>query len=164
MQDQRKDVARDRTLLNGRRFLVVDDQSYMIDVIAEILRHFGAQDVDRAESAEAAVLRITPRIPVDVIVCDFNMRPVTGVQLLQSIRAGKHAGIKRDQRFILLTGHGEMDVVKAAKALDVNGYVVKPVAPDTFIKTIERTLGATPSLKSVPDYERIPVDVLRRFQ
>jgi hypothetical protein len=33
--DQRKDVVRDRTVLNGRRFLVVDDHAYMIEVIAE---------------------------------------------------------------------------------------------------------------------------------
>ena len=164
MLDQRKDTSRDRSALKGRRFLVIDDHGYMIEVIAEILKHFGADAVDRAESAEAGVIRIVPREPFDIIVCDFNMKPVNGIQLLQAIRAGKHRDIKRDQRFILLTGHGEMDVVKAAKALDVNGYVVKPVAPDTFIKTVERALGAPPALKTPADYERIPTGDLRRFQ
>lgn len=164
MHDQRKDSVRDRDALNGKRFLVVDDQGYMIDVIAEILRHFGAAGVDRAESADAAVMRAVPRGPFDVIVCDFNMTPINGLQLLQAIRAGRHRDIKRDQRFILLTGHGEMNVVKAAKALDVNGYVVKPVAPDTFIKTVERALGAAPALKPPADYEGIATADLKRFQ
>ncbi|MGE4064480.1 MAG: response regulator [Rhodospirillaceae bacterium] len=164
MQDQRKDAVRDRTVLSGKRFLVVDDHSYMIEVIAEILKHFGADAVDRAESAEAAVIRVSPRAPFDVIVCDFNMKPINGIQLLQAIRSGKHREIKRDQRFILLTGHGEMDVVRAAKGLDVNGYVVKPVAPDTFVKTVERALGAAPVLKPPADYERVPTGELRRFQ
>lgn len=156
--------ARDRTALNGRRFLVVDDHGYMIDVINEILKHFGAGDTVRAESVDAALGRIDPRRGIDVIVCDFNMKPTNGIQFLQTIRTGKHAHIKRDQRFILLTGHGEMDVVRAAKGLDVNGYVVKPVAPDIFIKTVERALGAAPALKPVGDYERIPTGELGRFQ
>jgi CheY-like chemotaxis protein len=164
MQDQHKDAVRDRTVLNGRRFLVVDDHSYMIEVIAEILRHFGAEDVARADSVDAAINCINPRTAYDVIICDFNMKPLNGIQFLQAIRAGRQREIKRDQRFILLTGHGEMDVVRAAKALDVNGYVVKPVAPDTFLKTVQRALGATPALRQASDYERIPIADLRRFQ
>lgn len=164
MQEQRKAPGRDRTVLNGKRFLVIDDHGYMIDVISEILKHFGADVVDRAESADAGVIRVGPRAAFDVIVCDFNMKPTNGIQFLQAIRAGKHRDIKRDQRFILLTGHGEMDVVKAAKALDVNGYVVKPVAPDTFLKTVERALGAAPALKPAAEYERVPGADLQRFQ
>jgi DNA-binding NarL/FixJ family response regulator len=163
MLDQRNTV-RDRTALSGRRFLVVDDHAYMIEVIAEIVKHFGAEDAARAGSVDAAVNCITPRAAYDVIVCDFNMKPQNGIQCLQAIRAGRHREIKRDQRFILLTGHGEMDVVKAAKALDVNGYVVKPVAPDIFVKTVQRALDASPPLKPASDYERIPTGDLRRFQ
>ncbi|MCC6913650.1 MAG: response regulator [Rhodospirillaceae bacterium] len=161
---ERHHTARDRTALNGRRFLVVDDQGYMIDVINEILKHFGAGDTARAESVEAAIRRIGPQQAYDAIVCDFNMKPTNGIQFLQAIRAGRHRDIKRDQRFILLTGHGEMDVVRAAKSLDVNGYVVKPVAPDLFIKTVERALGAAPAVKPAGDYERIPIGDLHRFQ
>lgn len=164
MLDQRKDALRDRTALKGRRFLVVDDHGYMIDVIAEILKHYGAATIDRAENVDAAIARVRPREPFDAIICDFNMQPINGIQLLQSIRTGSHRDILRDQCFILLTGHGEMDVVRAAKALDVNGYVVKPVAPDTFIKTVERALSSKGAVKQPADYERIPLAELRRFQ
>lgn len=164
MHDQRKETVRDRSVLNGRRFLVVDDHSYMIEVIAEILNHFGADETARAGDVDAAVGCIGPRLAYDAIVCDFNMKPVNGIQFLQAIRGGRHRDVKRDQRFILLTGHGEMDVVKAAKALDVNGYVVKPVAPDTFIKTVQRALGAAVTLKPPADYERVPINDLRRLQ
>ncbi|MGE3335601.1 MAG: response regulator [Rhodospirillaceae bacterium] len=157
-------TARDRTILNGRRFLVVDDHGYMIDVINEILKHFGADETVRADSVGTALGRIDARRGVDVIICDFNMKPINGIQFLQTIRTGKNPHIKRDQRFILLTGHGEMDVVRAAKGLDVNGYVVKPVAPDIFIKTVERALAAPPALKLPGDYERIATGDLRRFQ
>ncbi len=159
-----RSAVRDRTVLKGRRFLVVDDHGYMIDVINEILKHFGAEETARAENVDGALTRLRGGGMFDVVVCDFNMKPVNGIQLLQAIRTGRHKEVKRDQRFILLTGHGEMDVVRAAKALDVNGYVVKPVAPDVFVKTVERALGAAPALKPAGDYERIPTNDLRKFQ
>jgi len=157
-------IARDRTVLAKRRFLVVDDQSYMIDVVGEILRHYAADDIVRADSVDAAIARFDPRAGLDCIICDFNMKPINGIQFLQAIRAGKLAMIKRDQHFVLLTGHADMDVVKAAKSLDVNGYAVKPVAPDTFIKTVARALTIEPTLKPAADYLKVPTSELRRFQ
>ncbi len=157
-------ATRDRTVLAGKRALVVDDQGYMIDVVCEILRHFAADETVRAESVEAAVARFDPHINFDCVICDFNMKPVNGIQFLQAIRAGKLAHVKRDQPFILLTGHGDIEVVKAAKALDVSGYAVKPVAPDTFIKVITRAFATPLALKPVADYERVPTQILKRFQ
>ncbi len=155
---------KDRTVLAGRRFLVVDDHPYMIDVICEILRHYSAAETLRAESAEAALARTGPRSVFDCMICDFNMKPVNGLQLLQMIRAGKCKDVAREQRFVLLTGHGEMDVVKTAKALDVSGYVVKPVAADTFVKTIMRALASSVSLKPPTTYESVPAHELAQFQ
>ena len=65
---------------------------------------------------------------------------------------------------MLLTGHGDLDVVKVAKALDVSGYAVEPVAPDTFIKTLTRALTVAHALKPPADYERVPTAELKRFQ
>jgi CheY-like chemotaxis protein len=154
----------DRKVLAGRRFLVVDDQAYMIDVICEMLRHFGADDLIRAENAEAALARCGPKSVFDCIICDFNMKPVSGLQLLQAIRIGRRAGVARDQRFMLVTGHGELDVVKVARALDVSSYVVKPVAPDTFLKAVTRALTTSFTLRTASDYEKVSTQDLKRFQ
>jgi two-component system, chemotaxis family, chemotaxis protein CheY len=155
---------KDRTALAGFRFLVVDDHSYMIDVICEILRHYSAAETMRAESVEAALARIGPRVGFDCIICDFNMKPVNGLKFLQIIRTGKRPDIARDQKFVLLTGQGDIEVVKTAKALDVSGYVVKPVAADTFVKTVLRALASTLAPKPAADYERVPTHELARFQ
>ena len=156
--------ARDRQMLAGKRFLVVGDHPYMIDVIVEILRHYGAVDVERADGVPTALAHCNPKDPFDCIICDFNMKPINGVQPLQAARAGKRPELKREQAFILLTGHGDMGVVKAAKALDVSAYVVKPVAADTFVKAVTRALEARPALKLPADYERVPTGDLKRFQ
>ena len=164
MVDLEKSGTRDRNALAKRRFLVVDDQSYMIDVICEMLRHYGAADPVKAVSAGAALAQCTLRDPFDCIVCDFNMNPTNGLQVLQSIRAGKAPTVPRDQRFVLLTGHGDLDVVKAAKLLDVSAYVVKPVAVDTFIKSVSRALTAEVALRPPAHYESLHLGDLRRFQ
>lgn len=153
----------DRRALAGKHFLVVDDHSYMIDVICEILRHYAAEDPARASSVEQA-MRNCGGTHFDCIICDFNMKPINGIQWLQAIRAGKCREVPREQAFLLLTGHGDIDVVKAAKALDVSAYVVKPVAPDTFMKAITRALGAPPTLRPQHDYERVPTQNLARLQ
>jgi two-component system chemotaxis response regulator CheY len=157
-------TPQDRTVLARRNFLVVDDQTYMIDVIAEMLRHYGAKDIARAETVDAAAANFGPHLTFDAVICDFNMKPINGIQFLQGIRAGKIFGAKRDQCFILLTGHGDLEVVKAAKGLDVSGYAVKPVAPDTFIKVVTRALATAHTLKQPADYERVQVKDLRQFQ
>jgi CheY-like chemotaxis protein len=154
----------DRQAFAGRRFLVIDDHPYMIDVICEMLRHYGAADPMKAVAAAAGLAQCTRRDPFDCVVCDFNMKPVNGIQALQSIRAGKLPAVARDQPFVLLTGHGDLEVVKAAKLLDVSAYVVKPVAVDTFVKSVGRALTAKVPLRPPAHYERAPLGDLQKFQ
>jgi CheY-like chemotaxis protein len=155
---------RDRQALAGKRFLVVDDHPYMIDVVSEMLRHYGAVEPVKATAAGAGLAQCTRRDPFDCIVCDFNMKPVNGIQALQSIRAGKLPAVPRDQPFLLLTGHGDLEVVKAAKLLDVSAYVVKPVAVETFIKAVTRALTTKVALRPPAHYESVKIDDVQRFQ
>ncbi len=53
----------------------------------------------------------------------------------------------------MLTGHGESDVVKTAISLDVSGYVVKPVALDKLVQTIDKVLAKPIEIKD-PEYYR----------
>jgi len=84
--------------------------------------------------------------------------------LLQAIRTGKRAELRPDQPFILLTGHGDVEVVRSAKALDVSGYIVKPVAAETFTKGVNRALESKMTLRPVADYESVAIHGLARFQ
>jgi CheY-like chemotaxis protein len=156
--------TRDRQALAGKRFLVVDDHPYMIDVVCEMLRHHGAAEPMKATAASAGLAQCIRRDPFDCIVCDFNMKPINGLQALQSIRAGKLPAVARDQPFLLLTGHGDLEVVKAAKLLDVSAYVVKPVAVETFIKAVTRALTTKVALRPPAHYEGVKIDDMQRFQ
>lgn len=148
---------RTRLVLAGRRFLVIDDEPYMIEVVAEILRHYGAAQISKAGSVAGALSQCGSRAKFDCIICDFNMKPVNGIRYLQMVRVGECPALPCDQRFVLLTGHGELEVVKAAKALDVDAYVVKPVSADTFVKAVLRALTPNAKPRCTTAYQSVAV-------
>ena len=92
---------------------------------------------------------------VDCIISDFNMKPINGLQFLQGVRLGVNPRIPREQAFIMLTGHGESDVVKTAIALDVTGYVVKPVALDKLVEMIDKVFKRPVEIKDAEYYRSI---------
>jgi CheY-like chemotaxis protein len=143
------------TDLSAKRFLVVDDMPEMTETVIRMLKHHGATQFFRAATVEEALAIAGREKGLDCIISDFNMRPQTGLQFLSSIRTGGKPGIPRDQRFILLTGHGEAEVVRAAVALDVNGYVVKPVSLKMLIQVVERALGRPTPLKAAAAYQAV---------
>ena len=143
------------TDFSGKRFLVVDDMPEMTETVIRMLRHHGASQFFRSTTVEEALAIAVREKGLDCIISDFNMTPQTGLQFLSAIRTGAKAGIPRDQRFILLTGHGEADVVRTAVALDVNGYIVKPVSLKMLAQTVERAFSRAAPLKPASAYQAI---------
>lgn len=142
--------------LSNKRILIVDDMPEMIETTSQMLRHHGAARLFRAADAEAALAILRAEKGVDCVISDFNMSPVSGLHFLGAVRTGLHAEVPRDQRFVLLTGHGEKDVVIAAQALDVSGYVVKPVSLKTLIQSLQRAFSRPLQLKPVSAYLAVP--------
>lgn len=137
-----------------KRFLVVDDMPEMTETVIRMLKHHGASEFFRSANVEEA-LAIAARQKLDCIISDFNMTPLTGLQFLSRIRTGAQPGIPRDQRFILLTGHGEAEIVRTAMALDVNGYIVKPVSLKMLVQVVERAFSRTAPLKAASAYASV---------
>jgi YesN/AraC family two-component response regulator len=141
---------------SARRFLIVDDETFMLGMLERTLRQFKAGAIVKAHDGAEALKSIKDNLSqVDCIIADFNMKPVNGLQLLQAVRMGVNPRIPRDQSFIMLTGHGETDVVKAAIMLDVNGYLVKPVAPDKLAQALDRAFKKPTELKEAAYYRGV---------
>ncbi|MHB1205461.1 MAG: response regulator [Rhodospirillaceae bacterium] len=139
---------------SNKRFLIVDDEVFMLGLIERMLKECKAGLIMKANDGGGALRSVKDNFTqVDCIIADFNMKPINGLQLLQGIRLGVNARIPREQAFIMLTGHGESDVVKTAMALDVNGYVVKPVALDKLVATIDNVFKRPIEAKE-PEYYR----------
>jgi CheY-like chemotaxis protein len=142
-----------RTDFSTKRFLVVDDIPEMTETVIRMLRHYGASQFFRSTTVEEALAIAAREKGLDCIISDFNMTPLTGLQFLRIVRTGVQAGIPRDQRFILLTGHGEAEVVRTAMALDVSGYIVKPVSLKMLLQAVERAFSRPIALKAASAYQ-----------
>jgi DNA-binding NarL/FixJ family response regulator len=140
------------------RFMTIDDDRAMLDLTEALLKAAGVGSVIKTTSALSALNVLADhRKRADCIVCDHGMPHMTGLELLRDIRAGKYDHVPRNTRFIMLTAHGEEEVVKAAIGLDVTGYVMKPITKDSLTKAIHRAFNKTVALKSPGDYMAIPM-------
>jgi YesN/AraC family two-component response regulator len=145
----------------SRTFLLVDDERFMLGLIDRVLKQCQAGRVLRApHGAKALNMFSGSATQVDCIIADLNMEPMNGLDLLQAVRTGVNKKIPRDQRFIMLTGHGESDAVRAAIALDVQGYILKPISIEKLVTTIDLAFARSLTLKTVAQYRAIKLPEL----
>ena len=134
-------------------FLVVDDESVIVDIIASILQTLSARKVLKCVSAMTALNILSDsNVKIDCVISDHGMEPITGLELLQRIRDGRNPGMVRDTRFVMLTGHGEVEVVQTAAKLDVDGYAIKPISQKGLVQTLNRAFARKRILKSGSEY------------
>ena len=118
--------------------LIVDDYKTMLRVIRNLLMQLGFREVDEASNGEQALEMIKHK-KYDLVISDWNMEPMTGLQLLKEIRAdAKLAGTP----FIMVTAESKTENVIAAKKAGVNQYIVKPFNAETLKGKIESVVGA----------------------
>jgi two-component system chemotaxis response regulator CheY len=120
------------------KVMVVDDQASMRAMIRRSLQDLGFRDIrDKGSAAEALDAVRSDR--VHLIVSDYNMPDMYGLQLLEAVRQDPVIG---KTVFIMLTGSSDREIVSKAAALGVNNYLVKPFAPAVLKEKIERVFGA----------------------
>lgn len=147
------------TPLDRLRLMVIDDDRAILDVVDALLRAAGVGSVIKATSCLGALNILADRRKrVDCIICDQSMPNMTGLELLRDIRMGVHDYLQRQSRFVMLTAQGQEAVVRAALALDVSGYIVKPVTKESLTKAVQRAMGKPPpELKPPGAYKAVPL-------
>lgn len=119
------------------RCLIADDEPMILMGLEEMLHGIGVKHVTRARSG-AKVLAELQNNPVDCVLCDLNMPDGNGLQVLKAIRTGQIKSMRMDMCFIMVTGIAEAPLIEAAKNLDANGYLVKPIEPEKLKAAIIR--------------------------
>ena len=119
------------------KVLVVDDQRTSRMLINDALDQIGIRNITFAADGEEA-LKIMMTAPCHVIISDFNMPKLDGLQLLKAIRAFPAT---KKTPFFILTGRGDRELVQKAAALGVNNFLVKPISVPVLQKTIEAVVG-----------------------
>jgi two-component system, chemotaxis family, chemotaxis protein CheY len=119
------------------RVLVADDQKSMRELARMCLRGLGVQDIEFAESAEAALERLK-EVQVDLIISDWNMDGMSGLDFLKKIRSNP---VLKQLPFVMATTERTAEHVISAKNAGVSHYIPKPYSQEALKKTIEHVLG-----------------------
>ena len=141
------------------RVLIADDQRFILSLMFHMLKEIGvkSENIHQATNGDEA-MQILRSLPVELVVCDINMGPGSGLHLLKRIRTGQ-AGVKSNLPFIFLTAHSDTATVKLAAELDTNGFIVKPVAKKDLGTKLERVLANPKPAVEGKNYEAINVEL-----
>ncbi len=112
------------------KILVVDDFSTMRRIVRNLLVELGFSNplIQEAEDGESAIAMLRS-IPFDLVVTDWNMPNMTGIDLLRAIRA--EAALK-GLPVLMVTAENNREQIIAAAQAGVNGYIVKPFTAITL--------------------------------
>jgi len=118
------------------KILVVDDFSTMRRIVRNLLVELGFTNtlIQEAEDGNAALVMLRAQ-PFDLVVTDWNMPNMTGIDLLRAIRAD--AGLK-SMPVLMVTAENNRDQIIAAAQSGVNGYVVKPFTAVTLKEKLDK--------------------------
>lgn len=119
------------------KILVVDDVAGIRNAIRKMLRELGFHNVTDVGDGVLA-LEMLRNEPFGLVLCEWAMQPMSGLQLLREVRADRKL---RDIPFIMITAESKTDNVVAAKNAGVSGYMVKPFNVETLKQKMVPVLG-----------------------
>ena len=105
--------------------LVVEDNTLTLRLIQAVLKDMGVGQVFTAgDGREAQSFLDAGDDLINLIICDWNMPRMSGLDLLKQVRMSRP-----EMPFLMVTARGTIDSVMDAKKNGVSGYVVKPFSP-----------------------------------
>lgn len=125
------------------KVLIVDDYKTMLRIIRNLLRQLGFNNIDEATDGSAALQLLRANgvggpQGYGLVISDWNMEPMTGLQLLREVRADAKL---KSLPFIMVTAESKSENVIAAKEAGVSNYIVKPFNAETLKSKMVSVLG-----------------------
>jgi len=117
--------------------LIVDDYATMLRIVKNLLKQIGFENVDEAQDGGEA-FQMMKRKKYGLVISDWNMQPVTGIELLRNVRSDAEL---RPTPFIMVTAESKTDNVVEAKKAGVSNYIVKPFSSEVLKAKIVSVLG-----------------------
>jgi two-component system chemotaxis response regulator CheY len=117
--------------------LIVDDYKTMLRIIRNLLKQLGFENVDDAADGSEALQKLREK-KYGLVISDWNMEPMTGLQLLREVRGDNKLA---ETPFIMITAESKTENVVAAKEAGVNNYIVKPFNAATLKSKLVSVVG-----------------------
>ncbi len=119
------------------KILIVDDYKTMLRIVRNLLKQLGFNNVEEATDGSMA-LQMCRTQDFGLVISDWNMEPMTGLQFLKELRADERL---KATPFIMVTAESKTENVIAAKQAGVNNYIVKPFNAETLKKKMTAVIG-----------------------
>lgn len=118
----------------GMKILIVDDFATMRRIMKNILKQIGFTNIVEADDGTTALEELK-KTTVDLIISDWNMPKMTGLDLLKSVRSTD--GLK-EIPFLMVTAEAQKQNVIDAVQAGVTNYVVKPFTAEAISEKLEK--------------------------
>ena len=114
------------------KILIVDDFATMRRIVRNVLKQIGFTNMAEAENGKAA-LKVLKKENIDLILCDWNMPEMPGIELLKAIKSDDEL---KSIPFVMVTAEAQKDnIIEAVKA-GVSSYIVKPFTAETVTEKL----------------------------
>ena len=119
------------------RILIVDDFSTMRRIVKNLLNDLGFTNTAEADDGNSALAELR-RGPFDMVITDWNMPGMPGIELLKAIRSDPTLA---KMPVLMVTAEAKREQIIEAAQAGVNGYVIKPFTAITLKEKIDKILG-----------------------
>ncbi len=119
---------------SSTKILIVDDFGTMRKILRNVLQQLGFTKIEEAENGVQALKKLRSD-SFDLVITDWNMPEMDGLELLRNIRADvklKHLPV------MMVTAEAEKDKVIEAIKAGVNNYIVKPFTAETMKQKLDQ--------------------------
>jgi two-component system, chemotaxis family, chemotaxis protein CheY len=133
------DMARLRPVLSAMDVLIVDDSRDARKILVSCLRAFGVTSIREAEHGHAGLEAAVIKAP-DLILSDWEMKPMNGAQFIRELRRDMYGKLART-KVVMVTGHSEMAVVRDALDAGAHNFLVKPIQPAKLFEKLKAVIA-----------------------
>ncbi|MHA1597912.1 MAG: response regulator [Alphaproteobacteria bacterium] len=136
--------------LHNIKFLVVEDNVFMRHIIRRVLGSLEVDEIrDVADGADA--LKMLKTFTPDIIITDWAMEPVDGIELTKFIRTAEDS-FNPFVPIIMLSAHSEISRIYEARDAGINEFVVKPISVNTLFSRIQAVIDKPRAFVRLDNY------------
>lgn len=122
----------------GMPVLIVDDYKTMLRIIRNLLKQLGFQNIEEASDGNQALKKLRDK-RYGLVISDWNMRPMMGMELLRQVRSDAHLD---EVPFVMIAAENKAENAKAARRAGASGYLVKPFNAVMLKTNLNSAIGA----------------------
>ncbi len=119
------------------KILIVDDFATMRKIIKNLLGQLGYKNVHEADDGSTALVMLKKE-RFDLIIADWNMPQMSGLDLLKIIRENENY---KNTPFVMVTAEANKNNIVAAIQAGANDYIIKPFNSITLQEKIKKIFG-----------------------